>query len=117
MVPDLPKTYRVGRGHRQYLPSTRDAWEAWWGSPMASLWEPSDFHVVLRLARLVDEAGRGEATAAQLSETRQLEDRLGLSAGAREKLRWEIKDDGEEAGGSGSPTVTKLSVVSDGRGA
>ena len=72
------------------LASTRAWWEAVWRSPMAHAYLDADALVLVRLAHMVDLASRGEANAALLSETRQLEDRLGLSPMARRRLEWDV---------------------------
>jgi phage terminase small subunit len=91
-----------------------DAWRVWWSSPMAVVWIESDLPALTRMCRLTDQAARGDASAAVLSEVRQLEDRFGLSPLARRRLQWEI----EKAGGAGADAPVEqegrwLRVVSD----
>lgn len=65
-------------------------WEAIWRSPMASMWIEVDVAGLERLGVMVDEANRGQGTAALLGEIRQLEDRYGLSPMGRRRLQWEM---------------------------
>ena len=82
-VPELP-------GRSKMLASTRAWWEAVWCSPMAHAYLDADARVLMRLAQMIDLASRGKANAALLTETRQLEDRLGLSPMARRRLEWDV---------------------------
>jgi hypothetical protein len=82
-APELP-------GADELLEWTRNYWVTLWDSPMAVLWNAFDTPALIRLARVQDLAMRGEASAAELSEIRQLEDRFGLSPLARRRLQWEI---------------------------
>jgi hypothetical protein len=75
---------------------------------MAAAWLPSDVPVLVRLARIVEADGRGQATASLLAEARQLEDRFGLSPMARRRLQWEVAQAGAgapEPESDGSPPV------------
>lgn len=74
-----------------WLAETREWWKTLWASPMAVAYVAADVPTLIRLARLVDDANRGEATAAIHAEIRQLEDRFGLSPMARRRLQWEIE--------------------------
>jgi hypothetical protein len=70
---------------------------------MSDLWVDADVPALLRLARLVDLVGRGDVSAALLSEIRQLEDRFGLSPLARRRLEWQLviaADDAAESDAS-----------------
>lgn len=72
-----------------------DLWVELWRSPQASAWsEGGSAHVrlVARYAVILLICEGPAATAALLSECRQLEDRLGLSPMAMKRLQWEIGD-------------------------
>jgi len=77
------------------LPWTAGYWDTIWASPMAVVWKDADVPALIRMARLQDKAMRNEASAAELSEIRQLEDRFGLSPLARRRLQWEITQEEE----------------------
>ena len=90
-------------------------WSAIWASEMAPVWLESDRHELLALADLKEAQHRGEASAAILSEIRQLNDRFGLSPLARRRLAWEID---QARGVEGAPVELEqegrwLRVVSD----
>jgi hypothetical protein len=70
---------------------TRAWWKTIWASPMAAVWLDADVPGLVRLARLVDRAAGGDASAMVLAEIRQLEDRFGLSPLARRRLQWEVE--------------------------
>ncbi|ABS06158.1 hypothetical protein Krad_4700 (plasmid) [Kineococcus radiotolerans SRS30216 = ATCC BAA-149] len=77
-----------------------------WSSPMASQWDPAaDLAVTVRVVLLRTAIARGdEAGAKRMAELRALEDRLGLSALARERLRWHLP--------TAAPTEDDASVIS-----
>lgn len=68
------------------------------------MWETC-VHVVARYVLLLERAEGEGATAALLSEVRQLEDRLGLSPVSMRRLHWEI---GAETVRSDVSSVTDL---------
>ena len=71
-----------------------EIWHELWTCPQAVAWErlgPGMVRVVARYVVLLAEAEVGEPKVA--AETRQMEDRLGLSPMAMLRLRWEIADD------------------------
>jgi hypothetical protein len=78
---------------------------------MATTYLPADRFPLIRLARLVDQCGRGEATAAALGEVRQLEDRFGLSPLARRRLQWEIAQAGQQAQGRPLAPIRRIRAV------
>ena len=104
--PKLPPRKEEGRG---WLKATRDAWDAWWRSPMASQWLEADA-TVLMAAIAYDEALRGSLDHAK--EFRLLSDRLGLSSMSRLKHRWSLPAEAADAAGESDATVRKLSLVS-----
>jgi hypothetical protein len=80
-------------------------WTELWASPQATAWGDLGWtRVVARYTTLLLEAEKRDASAALLSEVRQLEDRLGLTPMAMRRLQWEIgpadaaADEGTPAG-------------------
>jgi hypothetical protein len=66
-------------------------WAQLWTSPQAVAWEELGWvRTVARYARITIAAERPRAIAAVMSESRQLEDRLGLNPKAMRSLGWEI---------------------------
>ncbi len=82
--PTLPGAKQLGK-------PARDWWSAVWRSPMAGVFLEADVPALIRAARLVAKEAAGEASASELSELRQLEDRFGLSPLARRRLQWEVE--------------------------
>lgn len=69
-------------------------WAELWQLPQAVAWERLHLtRVVARYAVKLTAAEEPDASSALLAEVRQMEDRLGLSAMAMLRLRWEIVDD------------------------
>lgn len=89
----LPAEGREGPApklHGRHAARAKALWAHWWGSPMATMWGEFDAPVLERLLVLTARSWKGDATAAELSEVRQLEDRFGLSPQARRKLYWRV---------------------------
>jgi hypothetical protein len=78
-APEMPGDYGP-RGERW--------WRNVWAHPIAAIWETCDHPAVERLGYLIDKGP--EASASEMGEARQLEDRLGLSPMARRRLQYEI---------------------------
>jgi hypothetical protein len=83
-APELPNAAQIGK-------PARDWWTAVWSSPMATVYLDADVPALVRAARLVAKEASGKASATELGELRQLEDRYGLSPLARRRLQWEIE--------------------------
>ncbi|MBB2900490.1 hypothetical protein FHR75_001278 [Kineococcus radiotolerans] len=81
-----------------------------WDSPMASQWDPvGDLALTVRVALMRAALARGdESGSKRLTELRACEDRLGLSALARERLRWRL----HAAAPQGDP-VSEVVFLSD----
>ena len=96
------------------------AWAYVWKLPQAVAWERMNSQrTVARYCRTLAASEEPGATAAILSECRQLEDRLGLSPMALLRLRWTIVDDevleaeaARTAPTTTSPAKSRLRVVS-----
>jgi hypothetical protein len=72
----------------------RNLWSELWSTPQAVAWEALGWdRVVARYCRMLVLAEKRDASAALLTECRQLEDRLGLNPMSMLRLRWEIVDD------------------------
>jgi hypothetical protein len=68
-----------------------ELWAQLWASPQATAWEELGWvRTVAKYARVEIRAERSRATGAVMSESRQLEDRLGLNPKAMRSLGWEI---------------------------
>ena len=71
-------------------------------TPQAVAWERLHLErVVARYAVKLTAAEQPDSSSAQQAEVRQMEDRLGLSAMAMLRLRWEITDDAPAAPSGG----------------
>lgn len=84
----------------------RDAWAAWWGSPMASQWTDGDVPSLLVMAASYGRALTGNARAA--NEFRQLADRFGLSPLGRLRNRWTLEEEEAEGAQQADATVVRL---------
>jgi hypothetical protein len=71
-----------------------EAWARLWATPQATQWDPSgrSLWVWAQVMALVQS---GEASAAQMGELRQIEDRHGLNPKALLQLRWRIVEGAE----------------------
>lgn len=90
----------------------RSLWRTWWSSPMALMWSEWDAPQLARLLVLTARSWDG-ASAAGLSEVRQLEDRFGLSPHARRRLYWRI--DGVDLPSTEARDLSGGAVVADDR--
>lgn len=101
-VPEWP----LGRSTK----AERDLWAQLWASPQAAAWEELGWiRTVARYARIAVAAEARDATAAVMSEARQLEDRLGLNPRAMRSLGWEINADAaQESDGDRDADVVDL---------
>lgn len=85
-VPDWP----IARA----VKAEKEAWEQLWKLPQAAAWAQMNVaRTVARYVRALVVAESRDSTAFQLSEVRQLEDRLGLTPMAMLRLRWEVVAD------------------------
>ena len=76
------------------LKAEKEAWDSLWRLPQAVAWARMQVaRTVARYVRALIVAESRESTAFQLSEVRQLEDRLGLTPMSMLRLRWEIAPD------------------------
>lgn len=93
-----------------------DLWEQLWQTPQAVKWHESHSHrLVAKYVRYEIRAENGDIKAA--SESRQLEDRLGLSPLALEKLKVEIEkaDEAEDRGATRRRATTAKKPATRGR--
>lgn len=82
-----PPTWPLYRPNKAEL----TLWDQLWASPQAAAWEELGWmRTVARYCRITIAAEKRSATAAVMSESRQLEDRLGLNPKAMRSLGWEI---------------------------
>jgi hypothetical protein len=69
-------------------------WAELWGTPQSAAWERLGWtRIVARYALLLPQSEVAGCSAAILTATQQLEDRLGLSPMSMLRLRWEIAAD------------------------
>ncbi|MGL5934523.1 MAG: hypothetical protein ACRCZI_02755 [Cetobacterium sp.] len=78
---------------------------------MATMWGEFDAPTLERLLVLTARAWKGAATAAELSEVRQMEDRFGLSPQARRKLYWQVAGVDVVAAGVETPGPAPVPAV------
>lgn len=100
-VPELSETYTVvidgKKRPRKYLEKTRQAWEAWWSSPMATQWDAADLPTLLRMLQMTEQFWRGDLNSTDKAELRRLEERFGVAGpGSRQKLNWELPSEDDE---------------------
>lgn len=70
-----------------------EQWEAWWRSPMATMWDDQfDVFALARCLQLYDRMRRDGVTNGELTEIRQIEARFGLDPRSRKELCWVIAD-------------------------
>lgn len=113
-----------GRGKRNApvwpLASAKPAcWPGLWKMPQAVVWERDHLvRVVARYAVLLEQAEQPGAPVFVLAETRQLEDRLGLSPKAMRSLLWEVTSDevGEQRAERAAPVVVPVTAAESARG-
>lgn len=95
---ELTKLPAEGRGEPapdwplpRQVSAERVVWMELWRTPQSVAWERLGWtRSVARYCRGLVEAEKRNASAALLSEVRQMEDRLGLTPMAMLRLRWEI---------------------------
>lgn len=74
------------------LASARSAWKVWMEAWFASHWSPEDLPMLYRVVKLYDKADRGEASAAEQSELRQLSDSYGITPKGQQDRRWKAPE-------------------------
>lgn len=87
-----PKLPAKAPGDQTWSKATRDWWARLWATPQATQWPDNDSSL-FRLAALHERFWQGDATGAEMSEMRQIEDRHGLNPKALMQLRWRIVDE------------------------
>lgn len=101
----LPADGRKGQAPAWPLDGRPPAgWAELWRLPQAVMWEKQSSHLQIANYLLIRRAAHealmaGEPNAALLSELRQVEDRIGLSAMSMRRLQWEIVDRPVDSGG------------------
>ena len=81
------------------LPSSMERWASWWRSPMAVMWHPEgDLDELSRLLAMYDANDRGELSATEAKELRQLASAYGLTPKGRKELHWVIDEPLVDAG-------------------
>lgn len=86
----LAESYRVEELLVEFLPETREWFDAWCSSPMASKFAVTDWHRLARvIAPIYDAYVRGPSTKLA-AELRLQETLLGATAQDRQRLRWAL---------------------------
>lgn len=101
-APELP----VRNDDRAWRPETREWWERMWGKPIATMWE-RDNPALARLAFLHQKFWGGDATSADGTEMRQIEDRHGLNPKGLRDLRWRVVDADDPAAAEPAPSTSR----------
>lgn len=91
-----PKLPRYTPEGRSWLKATRDWWADLWSKPQATQWDPSSAELLARVI-IYERMLRGEASASEISEARQIDDRHGLNPKSMLQLRWRIGDPDDPA--------------------
>lgn len=102
-TPKLPTRTPAGRA---WSASTKSWWAKLWHTPQSTQWGEHD-DALLRMAWLREKFWANDASAAEMSELRQLEDRYGLNDKAMLQLRWRIVDDELLEHGTAAPDAPK----------
>ena len=82
-----------------FMPASKAAWVAWWGSPMAHMWVRAQWPSIIRLLLVTEfvfratKRGDMRGLSVLLTEARHLEDGLGISEKGRRDLRWALPSD------------------------
>lgn len=98
------------------LESTKRVWADWWDTPMAHMWNRSDWPVLVQLLLMIDRINRSlnsseffTGYASMVTESRLLRDALGLTEKGRRDLRWELPgESGPESEGPHLAAVVEL---------
>jgi hypothetical protein len=85
-------------------PAGRDAWQTWMTAWFAAYWTPEDLPILRQIAKLYDKAERDEASAAELTQFRQLLDSYGITPKGQQDRRWQRPKDAPKADASDEPT-------------
>jgi hypothetical protein len=100
--------------HGLWHEETQRWWNTHWSHPCALLWRADDpCHERLCWLYEFTLASGTVAKGHELTEIRQLEDRLGLNPKARLQLRWMIVDDHLADSGTDLAEAAQLAVVQD----
>jgi hypothetical protein len=124
----LPSQGREGKpprwpaGMQKMTTDQRRLWRELWATPMAVAWERLGWtRVVARYVVTVTAAQASleseNPNAALMGETRQLEDRLGMTPMAMLRLRWEVTEDEVAEQRAETPKRRTLRAVDPGEAA
>lgn len=70
------------------LAASRDAWQTWMRAWFAAHWTPDDLPILRQVVRLFDTIERNDASAAELTQYRQLLDSYGITPKGQQDRRW-----------------------------
>jgi hypothetical protein len=68
--------------------ASREAWQTWFTAWFAAHWTPEDLPILRQIVALYDEIERKQASAAQLTQFRQLLDSYGITPKGQQDRRW-----------------------------
>jgi hypothetical protein len=74
-------------------PVSREAWGVWFAAWFASHWTPDDLPMLRQVIRLYDKVERDDASAADLTQFRQLIDSYGITPKGQQDRRWSAPKD------------------------
>ena len=69
-------------------PVSRQTWEVWFRAWFAAHWAPDDLPILRQVIKLYDKVERDDATAADLTQFRQLLDSYGITPKGQQDRRW-----------------------------
>ena len=95
---DVPKTPPNLR------PASRETWAVWFAAWFAAHWTPDDLPMLRQVIRLYDKVERDDASAADLTQFRQLIDSYGITPKGQQDRRWSAPKD-EPNAVAGEPPV------------
>lgn len=69
-------------------PASRETWDVWFKAWFAAHWTPDDLPILRQIIKLYDRIEREDATAADLTQFRQLIDSYGITPKGQQDRRW-----------------------------
>lgn len=101
-LPAEGRTGPIPKPTAELSAKARRMWNAWWRSPMATMWNVEvDVFALTRLAEMYDFAQEVGVSDRVTVEMRQLEATFGLNPKARKDLNWVIVDTDADAAPTG----------------
>ena len=85
-------------------PASRDAWQTWFSAWFAANWTPEDLPMLRQVIKLYDKVEQDDASAADLTQFRQLIDSYGITPKGQQDRRWTRPKPVEQAPPASAPT-------------